>query len=168
MFYKKFVFIPKIILSYKLLADTLDISQHTMAADCQTPNPLGVFSGDDITKPVEMFLQLVEVKAQKEGWDDQAKVHAFLDLIPYEVPINGSSPSLIWKQQLKKQKRDKEISWTEMKKSLLHTFGSKDRYSYQDKLTWFRCIGRLDDEDIFTFLIVGFLRCTLIKLCQEG
>ena len=120
------------------------------------PNFLGLFRGDDITKPVEMFLQLIEVTAEKEGWEDHAKVEAFLDLVPEEASTNGGSPSVIWKQNIfadRSQEMDGEISWTELKGSLLHTFGSKDRYSDQDKLIVFQSISRHDDEDIHTFFL---------------
>ena len=49
------------------------------------PNSLGLFSGDDITRPIQMFLQIIELKSEKEAWTESDKVEKFLGLIPNQI-----------------------------------------------------------------------------------
>ena len=103
------------------------------------PESLGVFYGDEITQPVEMFLQAIELKSEKEGWMEATMIQTFLSLIPdqrydEEEKQIDIPPSAIWKQSVKEL--GPLMSWPELKKDLLGTFGSKNAYTYQERLTW--------------------------------
>ena len=61
---------------------------------------MGMFLGNDITKPVEYFIHVVEYQAQMEGWDDETMIERLMDRIPDSKIIINVRHQLRGKKQL--------------------------------------------------------------------
>ena len=105
-------------------------------------NMAGLFHGNDISKPVEFFVQTIELLSEMKRWDEATMVQELLNMIPEvksEFEEGENIPSAHWKQSLLSG-CDSSVSiqsWSDVTKDIINVFGSKAHFSMDEKLELF-------------------------------
>ena len=96
---------------------------------------MGMFLGNDITRPVEYFIHVVEYQAQTEGWDDETMIERLMDRIPdSKISPDQCPPSAAWKEAALSGFGGVSLqSWQDIKADIINVFGSKSHYSLDEK-----------------------------------
>ena len=122
-------------------------------------NMAGLFHGNDISKPVEFFVQTIELLSEMKRWDEATMVQELLNMIPEvksEFEEGENIPSAHWKQSLLSG-CDSSVSiqsWSDVTKDIINVFGSKAHFSMDEKLELFDSISQKgEEEDILAYMV---------------
>ena len=84
-----------------------------------------VFHRNDVTLTMQFFIYLVEMRSEREGWNERTMIKVLMNMIPdskSDAQEDAILPSTVWKEIILSSSNDSLSgqSWNEIKKDIRH------------------------------------------------